>query len=255
MGVVLGSAGRQVRRMLASPPLLVPVLLFSPVLLAAFAGGLSALGNSPGFDYPDYTTFIYVYVLMQGAASSGAITGVAVAQDFESGFARRMFLSTRNRWPLVAGYALSSLFRFVLIVVASTACGLVLGMDVAGNPLEFAGVLALAALINVAATLFAIGMALRMRSVQAGPAMQLPILLATFLAPVYAPRELMTGWVGAVADVNPVSALYEAGRALLAGDPERVLPAFSICGGLIVLFSIYAGLGVRKATQGGARAG
>lgn len=248
--VALGATKRQILRMLKSPPLLLPVMMFAPILLAAFAGGLSAIGKAPGFDYYDYTAFIFVYVVLQGAASSGAVTGIAVAGDFEGGFARRMLLGTRTRWPLIASYVLANWFRLGLIIITVSACAFAGGMDVSGNVLQFFGFIGLAFLINTAATLFAIGVALRVRSVQAGPMMQLPILLTTFLAPVYATRELMTGWVAAVADVNPLTALFEAGRSLLAGRPEDVALAFGICAALIVIFTIYAGLGMRKATSG-----
>ena len=67
------------------------------VLFAAFAGGLSAVGDAPNFDYPDYTTFQYVFVLMQSAVFGGVFTGFSIAADFEFGFARRMLLATRNR--------------------------------------------------------------------------------------------------------------------------------------------------------------
>ena len=47
--------------------------------------------------------------------------------------------------------------------------------------------------------------------------MQTPIFLILFLAPVYVPLDLLTGWVHAVADVNPVTAMVEAGRDLISG--------------------------------------
>ena len=49
------------------------------------------------------------------------------------------------------------------------------------------------------------GIALRFRSIQAGPLMQTPTFLALFLAPVYVPLDLLEGWVQAVATVNPIT--------------------------------------------------
>ena len=50
---------------------------------AAFAGGLSAVGNVPGFDFPSgYTAFQFVFVLLQSAAFGGVFTGFAIARDF-----------------------------------------------------------------------------------------------------------------------------------------------------------------------------
>src|SRR5204862_2210 len=76
--------------------------------------------------------------------------------------------------------------------------------------------------VSLAATLWATGVAMRVRSIQGGPAMQIPVFLVLFLAPVYVPLGLLTGWIHAVASVNPATALLEAGRSLIAGDPVHV---------------------------------
>ena len=50
----------------------------------AFAGGLSSVGDVPGFDFPSgYTAFQFVFVLLQAAAFGGVFTGFGIAADFE----------------------------------------------------------------------------------------------------------------------------------------------------------------------------
>ena len=83
-------------------------------------------------------------------------------------------------------------------------------------------------LVNIAATLWAAGVAMRVRSIQGGPLMQLPVFLILFLAPVYVPLDLLSGWIHAVASVNPVTALLEAGRGFISGDPTVVALAFAV---------------------------
>ncbi len=95
-------AWRQLHVMVTKPSLILPSLVFPLFFFAAFAGGLSAIGDAPDFGYPDYTTFQYVFVLMQSAIFGGVFTGFAIASDFELGFARRMLLATRNRSALIA---------------------------------------------------------------------------------------------------------------------------------------------------------
>ena len=48
--------------------------------------------------------------------------------------------------------------------------------------------------MNVAAVLWAAGVALRLRTMQAGPIMQMPVFLVLFFAPVYVPLPLLSGW-------------------------------------------------------------
>src|SRR5207245_675463 len=96
---------------------------------------------------------------------------------------------------------------------------------------DLAGLYGLAVIVNVAATLWATGVAMRIRSIQGGPLMQIPVFLILFMAPVYVPLKLLTGWIHAVASVNPATALIEAGRGLISGSPTHVALAFSVAAG------------------------
>ena len=106
-------------------------------------------------------------------------------------------------------------------------------------------------LTNLAATMWAAGVAMRVRSIQGGPLMQFPVFLILFLAPVYVPLSLLSGWIHAVASVNPVTALLEAGRGFISGEPEVVALAFAIAVTLPVLFALWARGGLKRAEAAG----
>jgi ABC-2 type transport system permease protein len=93
--------------------------------------------------------------------------------------------------------------------------------------------------------------ATRVRSIQGGPLMQFPTFLILFLAPVYVPLSLLSGWIHAVASVNPVTALLESGRGYISGEPTLVAAAFAIAVVLPVLFSLWARGGLRRAEAAG----
>jgi ABC-2 type transport system permease protein len=105
--------------------------------------------------------------------------------------------------------------------------------------------------VNVAALLWAVGIAMRFRTLQAGPLMQVPVFLLLFLAPVYVPLDLLQGWIHALASVNPATFVLEAGRSLLAGDPVEVGIAFAIALGSVLLLSVWALRGLRSAEAAG----
>jgi ABC-2 type transport system permease protein len=92
---------------------------------------------------------------------------------------------------------------------------------------------------------------MRVRSIQGGPAMQFPTFLVLFLAPVYVPLSLLTGWIHAVASVNPTTALLEAGRGFISGEPTVVALAFAIAIGLPLLFALWARGGLKRAEAAG----
>ena len=110
--IALAVAWRSIHNFLTNPAFLVPALVFPLFFFVAFAGGLSAIGNVPGFDFPTgYTAFQFVFVLLQSAAFGGVFTGFGIARDFETGFAQRYLLAASNRNGIVAGYALAALVR------------------------------------------------------------------------------------------------------------------------------------------------
>jgi ABC-2 type transport system permease protein len=114
------------------------------------------------------------------------------------------------------------------------------------------GLIGLALIVNLAAGLFAGGVALRFRSIQAGPLMQTPVFLVLFLAPVYVPIPLLSGWIHAVASVNPVTALLDGARSLLAGTGGSVGLAFVAAAGIAALLTAFSVRGLRKAEDVGA---
>lgn len=250
--VALAVAWRSVHNFLSNPAFLLPAVVFPLFFFAAFAGGLSSIGEVPGFDFPSgYTAFQFVFVLLQSAAFGGVFTGFAVARDFEIGFAKRYLLAASNRNGIVAGYALAALTRALITWAILTAIALAAGMEVGGEGVELLGLYGLAVFVNLAATLWAAGVAMRVRSIQGGPFMQFPVFLILFLAPVYVPLSLLSGWIHAVASVNPVTALLEAGRGFISGDPTVVALALTIAVTLPVLFGLWARGGLQRAEAAG----
>jgi ABC-2 type transport system permease protein len=88
---------------------------------------------------------------------------------------------------------------------------------------------------------------MRFRSMQAGPLMQMPVFLALFLAPVYVPLHLLTGWIHGVASVNPITAIMEAARDFLDGSTAHLAVGFGAVTGMAVLLGLWALRGLRRA--------
>jgi ABC-2 type transport system permease protein len=250
--VASGVAWRTLKNVFTNPAIFFPSLVFPLFFFTAFAGGLSQVSNVPGFDFePGYTAFQFCFVLVQSAAFGGVFTGFGIARDFESGFARRLLLAAPNRSGIVAGYALAALGRWLVTAVVLTTVALIAGMNVFGGTVDVVGMYTLALLINLSGLLWACGVAMRFRTMQAGPIMQMPVFLILFFAPVYVPLALLNGWIEAVATLNPLTYVLEAVRSMLAGDEVHVLSAFAIAAGLVLLFALWSLRGLRKAETAG----
>jgi ABC-2 type transport system permease protein len=250
--VALAVAWRTLNRLFKNPSIFLPTLLFPMLFFTAFAGGLSQIQHLPGFNYPPgYTAFQFVFVLLQSAAFGGVFTGFGIARDFETGFTRRLFVAAARRSGIVVGYAISGLVRWAILMVILTSVALIAHMKVGGDGIDLVGLYSLGAIVNVAGLLWACGVAMRLRTLQAGPIMQLPVFLTLFFAPVYVPLSLLRGWIHGVAVANPITRLLEAGRSLLAGSPTEVGLAFLVAVALAAGFTLWAIRGLRRAEAAG----
>jgi ABC-2 type transport system permease protein len=250
--VAMGVSHRSIKKIATNPQLLLPSLIFPLFFFVAFAGGLSSVGNVPGFNFPSgYTAFQFVFVLLQASAFGGVFTGFGIASDFENGFSRRLFLAAPNRLGVLAGYTLAAMARALVTGVLLFTVGIATGMQVDGGGGDLFGLIVLALIVNFTAAMWAAGVALRLRTIQAGPAMQMPVFVILFLAPVYVPLGLLSGWVKAVAHVNPFTLLIDGGRDFISGADVQYLLLFGVAFGLGAVFLAWAVRGVAIAEAAG----
>jgi ABC-2 type transport system permease protein len=247
-------AGAVLRRNLIhafkNPALLVPSIVFPLVFLTANAGGLSNVANVPGFHWTlGYTAFQFVFVFLQAAAFGGVFTGFAIAADFETGFGQRLLLASPRRGGIIAGYVLAAVVRYAVTGTVVTVAALLAGMRVGGSAPELVGLASFGLLVNMTATLWGAGLAFRFQSLQAGPLMQIPVFLILFLTPVFVPRDLLTGWIHSVASYNPLTALVEASRGFLSGNPDEVGLAYLAGLAMVAVALLWSVRGLRRAER------
>jgi ABC-2 type transport system permease protein len=250
--VALSVAWRGIHNAFTNPAFLLPSVLFPLFFFVAFAGGLSGLQRVPNFDYKSgYTSFQFAFVCVQAAAFGGVFTGFAIAADFEFGFARRLLLAAPNRGGIIIGYMISAMTRATFVLAVVFLAGLISGMQIDGSIADFAALLALALCVSAVSTLWAAGIAMRLRTMQAGPVMQMPIFILLFLAPVYVPLNLVGGWVHDVARFNPATAFLEAARGFVSGEPDKVGITAACLVAMFALTVLWARGGLRSAERAG----
>ena len=241
LNVARGVAWRQVHTFFTNPSFLLPSLLFPLFFFAAFVGGLSRITDVPGFDFPlGYTAFQFVFVLLQSAAFSGVFTGFGIARDWETGFMRRLMLAAPNRIGIVIGYMVAGLVRWVTTIAVVTGVAFAAHMQVGGSGVDLFGLYVLGFFLSIVGTLWSAGVAMRLRTQQAFPVIQMPVFIVLFFAPVYVPLALLDGWLHAVARVNPITPLLEEGRGLISGSPDKTLLTLAILAALLAFFAVWA---------------
>ncbi|MCW2925101.1 MAG: hypothetical protein JWM98_2505 [Thermoleophilia bacterium] len=245
-------AWRHLYKWISVPANFMPTFIFPLIFFTGFAGALGKLGDVRGFDYPaSYASWMFVFSLLQTCLFGGLATGFTIAGDFQTGFMRRLMLAVGHRNAILFGYMLSTFVRAALMSAIVTGVAFIAGLQMLGGPLQIGGMYVLALSLSLVGTMWAAGVMFRARDPQLGPAMQIPMFLAVFMAPVFVPLDVLQGWLHGAASINPVSYIMTANRQLLAGQAADVLPAVLAVAGLFVVLLAWALTGVRSAERAG----
>jgi len=108
--------------------------------------------------------------------------------------------------------------RTLLVLAAVTVVGVLFGARLTGGPMAL---LTLAAAGLGTATIgagWSLGLAYRFRDMRAAALMQLGLFNAIFLTNAQAPLNVMTGWLHAVAKVNPFTNRLRIRHQVFLGD-------------------------------------
>ena len=248
--VARGIALQTTRKLLKNPAKALPPLLLPLFFFAAFTGALSAVGDTSGFGYYDYTAFQFVLVLYMAAIFVGVFTAFDITMDYASGLGNRFMSAAPRRIAILSGYLIVGFGRGLLSIAVVWAIAVVIDMPVRGGALDIAGIVGLALLLNVATTLYGAGIALRFQSTASGVLVLIPAFMALFLTPVFSPRDQLGGWLEFAAGINPLTAPMEAGRGFLADDPVSVGLAYAVVVVLLVVFGGWAARGMGRAERG-----
>ncbi|HVF78136.1 MAG TPA: ABC transporter permease [Solirubrobacteraceae bacterium] len=238
---------RGLNEILRVPAGAIPGVLAPTIFMLGLSAAFGEAARLPGFSAEDFRTFIVPVGLLQGAGFSGAATGVNLARDIERGWFDRLMLAPAKRPVLLAGVVGSACLRCLLPASFLLIVSFSLGVSWPG-----VGALVLAALmimgLAAAAACYATVLALRFRTQQAAPLMQVGTFISVLFTTAYVPRELLSDWLRAIADVNPVTHVLEGVRQGFVGDVTwaTTWPALVALAGLVTVFGTLAVRAMRR---------
>ena len=199
------------------PAAVIPAVLAPTIFMCGLAAVFGNLTQLPGFTTDEYLTFILPVGFLQGAAFTGAATGVNLARDIELGWFDRLLASPAPRGVLLAGTVLSASLRVLMPITLLMVVGLALGVTFPGLDGLLIGVLMASSFAAIAAC-YGVILALKFKTQAAAPLMQAGVFMAVLFTTAYAPQQLLTGWLADVAKYNPVTQILEAVRQGFVGD-------------------------------------
>jgi ABC-2 type transport system permease protein len=241
-------AWRSISLIPRSPATFIPSLIFPIFSVVAFSGAFSGIARVPGFPAKTMVDWILPMSVVQGAAFAGVTTGLGVARDIEGGFFDRLLVAPVRPVAIVLGPLAAALLRAVMPFAIVTAAGLAAGAHLQGG---LAGLLVLFIAAEgsaLAAAGWSTGLALRFGSMKVSPLIQAGLFMFIFLSTAQVPLTIMTGWLHAVARINPMTNILALGRAGFVGHVvwASVWPGLIAIAGLGSVLTVFAFTGLRK---------
>ena len=204
------------------------------VLLFAYVFG-SAIAIPGGGSYHEY---LIGGMLGMGLAGTAPGTAVALVTDMSTGLIDRFRSLPMSRAAVLAGRTLADLLTQALGTLVVAGVGLAIGWRVHTGVADTLAAFGLALLMGYAFTWAGACLGMVLRSPEA--AQQLGFILflpLTFISNAFVPTQGMPGWLQAVANWNPLSALAAACRHLFGNpDPASTVTAWPMQHPVLTVF-------------------
>ncbi len=245
--VVVALVRRALNEITRVPGAAIPGVIAPTIFVVGLTSVFGQADRLTGFGDVDFRTFVVPVGFLQAAGFTGAATGVNLARDIEQGWFDRLLLCPAPRLTVLAGVVASAALRCLLPVSFLFAVAMLIGVDFPGID----GLLvALGLVMGLASALacFAVTLALRLRTQQAAPLMQMGSFVGVLFTPAYAPKELLAGWLEVLATLNPVTLVLTGVRQGFVGEVtwSATWPAVLALVGLVVVFGALAARGLRR---------
>jgi len=190
----------------------------------------------------NYVNYLLPGILLIAIASGISYTAFRLFIDLQSGIFERFHSMPIARSSVLWGHVLTSLVSNAISVVVIILVALVMGFrSSAGLPawLAVAGILAL---FTLALTWLAVIAGLSAKSTDGAGAFSYPLIFLPFVSSAFVPTASMPGPVRAFAENQPVTAIVNTIRELLAQQPvgSEIWVALGWCVAILVIAYAFA---------------
>lgn len=211
------------------------------VLLFAYVFGGAIV--TPGFDYVD---FLIPGIIVQNTAFGGFVTALGLSEDLNKGLIDRFRSLPTSRASVLAGRTLADLVTNGVSILVLLITGVIIGFSFHTSVPEAVGGFFLLLLFGYAFSwIFAvIGMSVSSPEAANGIGFTL-IFPITFISSAFVPVDSMPAALQWFAEINPITIIVDAMRALWLGTPA----GNNVWGAVVwslVLIAIFAPIAVSK---------
>jgi ABC transporter DrrB family efflux protein len=220
------------------------VSLLFPVLVVLMFGYLfgGAINVPGGGNYREYLMpGMFAVTMLFGIES----TMVAVSTDAARGVTDRFRSMPIAPGAVLIGRSIADMLNSALGLAVMIGCGLLVGWRSHGSPLATLAAIGLLLLLRLAVLWVGIYLGLVVTGPESVVMVQILVWPVAFLASTFVDPGSMPGWLGAIAEWNPLSATISATRNLF-GNPGGANDTLLALGWPVLLLMIFVPLAIRR---------
>jgi ABC-2 type transport system permease protein len=209
---VASIAGRALRRLPREPETVLPPIFIALFFFVVNIGTLQHLTQShiKGFDIKAFMLPTALLLGVTGVSRAGALV-----LDIENGYLDRLLLTPVRRLAILLGFMAADIVIACLLLEPIIVLAFTLGVRVQAGPLGVIVLLLLGCAWSLAFAGFGYAIALKTGNPAAVNSSFLLFFPFLFMTSSYVPRSELSGWLSAVATVNPVTYVLEGLRSLV----------------------------------------
>jgi ABC transporter DrrB family efflux protein len=224
-------------RLPRSPDLLIGFTIQPVMFVLLFAYVFGGAIVTPGYDYID---FLIPGIIVQNIAFGGFVTALGLAEDLTKGLIDRFRSLPTARASVLAGRTLADIVTNTLAIVVLVVTGLIIGFSFNASALEILGGVGLLLLFGFAFSWIFALLGMMVSSPEAANGVGFTLIFPiTFISAAFVPVDSMPAGLQEFAEVNPITIVVNAMRALWLGAPagNNIWGAVAWSVGLIAIFA------------------
>ena len=236
-------AGRAVREIPREPEAVIPAIVVPVFFFVVNIGALEKLAErGTGIDFKAFQLPVAIIFAVTGVSRASSLV-----TDIQGGYFDRLLLTPIRRSALLLGLMAADFVLVVALSVPVLTLGLLVGVRFKTGPLGMLVFILLAGVWGVVFTGFPYAIALKTGNPAAVNSSFILFFPFAFLTTAFLPKQALTGWLSAVATVNPVTYLLAGLRSLVTQgwDGSRLLQALAAIGAVGIVSQSLAAAALR----------
>ena len=236
MNVMLGRSLKHIFRSLDTIITVAIMPIMFMLLFVYVFGGAIRTGTD------NYVNYLLPGILLIAIASGISYTAYRLFLDMQRGLFERFHSMPIARSTVLWGHVMTSMVANGISVIVIILVALLIGFRSSAGILSWLAVAGILALFTLALTWIAVIAGLSASSVDGASAFAYPIIFLPFISSAFVPTATMPGLVRAFAENQPVTAIVNAIRALLAGQPVAgdIWTALAWCVAILLVAYFFA---------------